>query len=228
MRVTSALRCMVRFPGIFCTSSREIPRPGASMARGRHRRAHRCRLCVHQPFVVRITITAGEPPQSFTTSGSRPAAPAAHSATCAQTPVEDGPQRQRALGGEPAAPAMPGRVPTDQPVEPSEQEYSVTAAFEPTKVLLHVGRSPRSVAGQLPDVVPVGIVRAHDDHCVVPGTAAQSAGAWIEHAIDHLAVPAPAVAPVLLLLCRRRVMAHPEIPPEPGVLRGEGMKCRDQ
>ncbi len=61
-------------------------------------------------------------------------------------------------------------------------DRAVTAAFEQAEVALHVGRRPGTVAGGCGDVVPVGIVRADEDHRIVRRAAAQRAGARIEDA----------------------------------------------
>src|SRR3984893_9005376 len=107
---------------------------------------------------------------------------------------------------------MPGRVPTEQAVEPLHQKEPIPTTLEPAEIPLHVGSPPRGVPGQLPDVVPIGIVGPHDDHRVVTGAAAQSAGARGEHAVYRFAIPALAIAPIFLLLRSRRVVAYPKSP----------------
>src|SRR5215469_8972530 len=122
---------------------------------------------------------------------------------------------------------MSGRVPAEQPVEPAEQERPVAAALQPAKVFLHIRRPPRGVAGQLPDMVPVGIIGPHDDHRVMAGAATKTTSAWVEHSVNGFAVPGLAVPPILLLLRRVSVMTHPEVPSEAGVLGGKRMKRRN-
>src|SRR5262249_9694410 len=124
----------------------------------------------------------------------------------------------------PAAPAMAGRIPAEPPIEPFEEEPFIAATLDPAKIALHPRRPPRCVAGHLPDVIPVGIVRPDDDHRVVAGASAKPARTRVEDAVDGFAIPLGAIAPVLALLRRIGVVADPEIPSKPRVFGRKGMK----
>src|SRR5215831_6548258 len=59
------------------------------------------------------------------------------------------------------------------------------------------------------------------------GAAAETAGARIQDSIDLLPVPCSAIAPIPFLLLRGGVVAHPKVPLQARVFRGERVKRRN-
>ena len=74
-------------------------------------------------------------------------------------------------------PSGPGRVATRRATPAG------SGSLQPLEVAAHVGRAPRCVAGQRRDLVPIGVVRRHQDHRIVRGAAAERAGARIVDAV---------------------------------------------
>ncbi len=100
------------------------------------------------------------------------------------------------------------------------------AVFHALEVAAHVVGRPRAVAGQVGDVVPVGVVRRDGDHRVVRRASTERAGARIENAVDGLAVERVAVLRILLLQRLGGVVTDEEVPLHRRVLTGEAMKHR--
>ena len=79
-----------------------------------------------------------------------------------------------------------------------------------------------AIAGEIGDLIPVGVVRRHEDHRVVRGTAAQRAGARIPDAVlagDELRIAS--------LLGEVAVVADEEVPAHRRVFGRERVKGRD-
>ena len=68
-------------------------------------------------------------------------------------------------------------------------ERPMLAVLEALEVRAHVLGAPRRIAGQVGELVPVGVVRIDEDHRVVRRAAAERARARIPHAVDRLVVP---------------------------------------
>ncbi len=101
------------------------------------------------------------------------------------------------LGRQPPRPAMAARIEPER--VPEARERTMTAVLDALEVLPHRRRSPRRIAGQVGDLIPVRVARADEDHRVVRGAAAERAGARIPDAVlvgDELRIA--------LLLCRDR------------------------
>ena len=63
------------------------------------------------------------------------------------------------------------------------KDAAMPAALHAPEVAVHVGRLPARVVHGLPDVVPVRVVRTHDNHGVVGSAATEGAAAGVEHAL---------------------------------------------
>src|ERR1043165_6911390 len=124
------------------------------------------------------------------------------------------------LGVQPATEAVPRRIDAREVVDPAP-DVAVMAVLEALKILAHLLRRPRPVAGQVGDVLPVGGVRIDGDESVVRRAAAEGAGARVEHAVDRLAVVRLVVLVVLLRELRIFVVLDPEVPLHRVVLGGD-------
>src|SRR5260370_31652251 len=121
---------------------------------------------------------------------------------------------------QPAAKAMPRGIDADE--RENSPQRPVAAVFERAGVTAHAPRTPGGIPGEIADVVPVRIVRQHEDHRVVRAASAQGRGARIEH---------PAARRVVLeIACLARlirVVAYFEIPTHGRILTGKGMEAGD-
>ena len=139
-----------------------------------------------------------------------------------QRQVQKRPDRKGAFRRQPAVPAMPGRVQPGQATQPAPEAGAIAAALDPFEMALHGRGAPAGLAGDRRDLVPVGIVGAHDDHGVMHGAAAKAAQARIKHA-----APFSVITPVAILKRIVVVMAHPVVVADIGMFRGECVECRD-
>src|SRR5215472_12111713 len=98
-------------------------------------------------------------------------------------------------------------------------KWTVPAAFDTLEILAHPLRSPGWVAGEIPDVIPIRVMRVHQDHGVMRRAAAQGAGAGIKDAVLRCLVVR--VPPLLVFVL---VVPDEEIPFHRGVFGSEGMK----
>lgn len=196
----------------------------AAPKRGERRQAKPDRIVADEPPVVGIEPTEQEPPDPLEVQ-IRAQRRGLH------RPDDDldevlvllqGLDGYRDLGREPAVVAVARRVP--ELVDPAPRKPAVVAVLHALIVLAHVLRTPRGIAGELREVVPVAVVRVDRDHRVVRRTAAQGAGPRVEHAVHALAVPGFPVFRIALLLRRVGVMAHPEIPAQRVALGGNTVK----
>src|SRR4051794_27676133 len=76
---------------------------------------------------------------------------------------------------------MPGRI--DPVPAEAAPERAITAIFQPLPVAPHVDSAPRFVAGQRGDAVPIAVMRRHEDHRVMRGTAAERTGPRVQDSL---------------------------------------------
>ena len=112
---------------------------------------------------------------------------------------------------------MPRRVETEP--APEALPGPVSALLEPLEVRPHVLRAPRGVAGQVGELIPVGVMRIDEDHRVVRGAAAKGAGARIPDRVDRLAVVVLDELAIAALLFVVLVVPNEEVPAD-GVVFG--------
>ena len=129
-----------------------------------------------------------------------------------------------AFGVQPAVEAVTARVLSEPRLHPVAR--AIRTVLQLLEVRPHVFRPPAAVAGQVGQLVPVGVVRTEEDHRVVRGTTSECTGARIQHAIDVLSIPRFPVVRIALLLGRVAVVAHEEVPAHRRVFSGEGMERR--
>ncbi len=123
--------------------------------------------------------------------------------------------RNRLLGRQPARIAVAGAIDTER-VQPLLHR-SIAAILELAKLRVHgIGR-PARIPGQRRDVLPVGLVRVDEDHCIVRGAAAERAGARVEHTLRSR-------LRITRLPRRVGIVLDVEIPAQRLVLRGERVK----
>ena len=98
--------------------------------------------------------------------------------------LEDAASGRGLLGLQPARPAVAARV----VAEPARARSSARCSQRSmrSKYVAHVLGAPRRVAGEIGELVPVGVVRVDEDHRVVRGAAAERGRARIQHAVDRL------------------------------------------
>ena len=125
--------------------------------------------------------------------------------------------RRRLFRRQPAGIAVAARVEAEPAPEPLER--TMAAILDPFEVRAHVVGAPRRVAGQIGELIPVGVGRIDEDHRVVGGAAAKRAGARVPHTLlgRH-------VIRILLFLRGVLVVVNEEVPPHRLVLGGERMK----
>ena len=92
-------------------------------------------------------------------------------------------------------------------------------ALEPLKIRTHPRRRPVRIAGQIPNVIPVRVMRVDQDHGVVRGAPPPRARSRIEDAA--LGRPVVWVAPLFRFIF---VVPDEEIPFHGGVFGSESMK----
>src|SRR5919109_877761 len=98
----------------------------------------------------------------------------------------------------------------------------MAALLDPLKVLTHPACAPRLIAGEVRDIVPVGVVRVNQDHGVMRGAAAERPGARVKYATPFGRVLV--VSFLTLFVC---VMPHKKIPLHERIFRCKGMKGRN-
>ncbi len=97
----------------------------------------------------------------------------------------------------------------------------MTAVLEPFEIGPHLRRGPARVAGELGDVVPVGVVRIDENHRVVRGAPAERARARIVDAVDArpaMVLDELRIAPLPHVIA---IVADEEVPGHRGVFGGE-------
>ena len=98
------------------------------------------------------------------------------------------------------------------------------AVLDSLEVGTHVIRAPGRIAGDVGDLIPVGVVRVDEDHRVVRRAPAERAGARVQDAV-HLALVERGAELLVLLLARIvLVMPDEEIPSQRFVLCRERVK----
>ena len=142
----------------------------------------------------------------------------------AEIVVEDGGAGHRFLGMKPALPSMPAGILSEMALQLLVRP--VRALLDALEIGPHVFCAPRRIAGQVRDLIPVGIVRVHQNHRAVGGASAEDAGARVEDAVDVPAVDRRAVARVPRLFHLIAVVADEEIPPHGVILGGQRMEGR--
>src|SRR5262249_48996402 len=154
-----------------------------AIAGGNGQVAHAESVCLHQSPVVRVASRLEEPQEPLEEilslgkgrPGRTPDAPHQHV-------LSERYHWIRPLGAEPAAEAVAGAVQAKTLVQPSI-EWPVVAIFQALEILTHVLRLPGSVAGQLEQIVPVGVMRVDHDHGIMSRTAAERARPGIKDPI---------------------------------------------
>ncbi len=114
---------------------------------------------------------------------------------------------------------MPGRVDSEAR-EPIPQR-SVSTTLQLPQVFAHVARTPGVIARECRDCVPVRIMRQHEDHRVMSGTAPQCCRARIQYSAEVIAV-----FPVASLARRIAVMPDRIVPLERVILARVAVKSR--
>src|SRR6187431_2645899 len=107
----------------------------------------------------------------------------------------------------------------DAQILPEAPGRSMPAALDAAEVVPHCGRPPRWIAGEIGQLVPVGVVRRRKDHGVVRGTPAKRAGARIPDAVlagDELRIAG--------LLGTIAVVTDEKVPAHRRVFRCEGVE----
>ncbi len=127
-------------------------------------------------------------------------------------------QRHRAFGTQPAAPAVARRV--DAEVAQRAPHRPVPAVFDALRIAAHARCLPGHIAGEARDVIPVGIVRRHEDHRVVRGAAPSAAARGYSTPCPALYLGSRACRCLVL------VVAHVKFPGQLRVLASEGMERR--
>jgi len=88
-----------------------------------------------------------------------------------------------------------------------------------TEMPAHCCTGPAGIAGQRRNLIPVGVWRGKEDHCVVGGAATQAGGAWVQYTTTRRPI-----VWVTFLLCGIGVVANEKITAQRGVFGREGMK----
>ncbi len=199
----------------------------APLSRGQGRQAKPDRVVADEAPVVGIEPSQQEPPDALKRYlHAQRGGPRRPDDDLDETLVLlQGLHRNGDLGGEPAVVAVARGVP--ERVDPPPRKPAIVAVLHALIVLAHVLRTPRGIAGQLGEVVPVLVVRVDRDHGVVRRTAAQGAGPRVEHAVHPLAVAGLLVFGIAPLLLRIFVVANPEIPPQRVAFGGDAVKSRN-
>src|SRR5712692_690483 len=84
----------------------------------------------------------------------------------------------------------------------------VSVCSQTFQVSAHIRGTPRAVAGERGDAVPIGVVRIDRDHGIVGCATAQGPGARVEHTVHALAVEFPVILVVAHLTCVVGVVAN--------------------
>ena len=160
-----------------------LARPCTGVAISRERQIPHARgVLSDQPPVVRIEPPFQEPAKTVD-------AIAVLEERCARAVVDDTSQhvvahrfhRDRLFGRQPSVPAVPRRIEPELRQPPVHG--TVPAVLEPLEVSPHLVSRPALVACEFSDVIPVGVVRIHEDHGVVRGASAEGAGARVVDAV---------------------------------------------
>ena len=124
------------------------------------------------------------------------------------------------FGRQPPRPPVAARVDAERLPEPLEG--AVPAVLDALEILPHRRRSPRGIARQIGELIPVRVARIHENHRVVRRAAAERAGARIPDAVlirNEFRIPR--------LPGGVAVVANEEIPAHRRVLGRERVKCRN-
>src|SRR5207249_9859205 len=135
-------------------------------------------------------------------------------------------KRKSDLGREPALEAMTRRVPAGDFVDPSPRdgEVPVLTVLHAPEVLAHVLCLPRRIARELGEVVPIPIVRIHQDHGIVRGAPAECSRTGVEDPGLTVDRAVPWVPP---LLRRIGIVTDPEVPSDRVTLCRDAVEDRD-
>lgn len=95
----------------------------------------------------------------------------------------------------------------------------VMTGFQLARMPPHPSGTPGAVACQLPNVIPIGVMREHEDHRVVGCAPAESRGTWIQH-VGRVRISLE-IASLLRII---RVVTHMEIPAHRRIFTREGVK----
>ena len=108
----------------------------------------------------------------------------------------------------------------------SRRVVAVEAPLHPREIVVHVFRSPGTVAGCVADRLPITVVRPDDDHRVVGRTTAQRACPRIIHSAAA-SIPLDYIFGIFLLPFFVRIMTHVVVEAHPFVFGREPVQHRD-
>ena len=131
-------------------------------------------------------------------------------------------QRNCAFGRQPPAPAVAAGISPELAEHPFPPP--VPAVLDSLEVGAHVIRAPGRIAGDVGDLIPVGVMRVDEDHRVVRRAPAERAGARVQDTVHLALVERGAELLVLVLAGIVLVVPDEEIPSQRFVLGRERVK----
>ena len=140
----------------------------------------------------------------------------------AQVIVQEALGRKRAFRLQPPVPPVAARVLSE--TAPRPLVIPMFTPLDALEVAAHLFGAPGGIAGQIGDLIPVGILRVHEDHRAVRGAAAERGGPRVQHAVHLRAVDHVTVVRIARLRLLVAVMANEEIPSQTVVFGGHRME----